>query len=74
MLSLINSAAFSNVPGRKWEEPGHNLPPTESEYEQELILQGTSAAGANLGKPLHGPEEARDPSDYVHCLSMLLYP
>ena len=31
--------------------------PTESEYEQELILQCTSAEGANLGKSLHSLEE-----------------
>lgn len=45
------------------------MAPTVSESEQGLILQGTSAAGANLGKPLHGTEEARDPNDYEHCLS-----
>lgn len=44
--------------GGKGEESSHDLPPTESEYDQELILQSTSAEGANLGEPLYNPEES----------------
>lgn len=41
-----------NAPQRgKTEYSSHNLPPTESEYEQGLILQSTTAEGANLSSP-----------------------